>query len=520
MGLVLLCSQAGKFLTIPGIPNNIFLTGRLLGGSERLKFRMNFRLIFSVFLLCIVAGAVHVYAVDIETGSDSGCWFQRDSDPSFPRIKTPADLQVRTIDQYFEIHYPSNDVLFEDKNENDLPDVLDKYSNLIRHSRHLIQTELGWKMPSTRSETGRPILSVYFVSAGRRFSGTTIREPEMRLILNKNVLLSRDFAAIWIHQLAHAAELQYRTAGDYWFYEATAGWMEGQFQSYSAATQKAQIARLTHSATSLNDLSKREALGVSRFLELVARPVRDVIRQVWEQWGYSKDDSPLEIMARVLKLNHLPDLESYLQNYYLLATTGEKLDSHSAEVRIAPFAAGVFDGTPDQSSGGIELAFVPEAAQQYATNILFYNLGEKSGTLSMKKAISEPTSIVVPYTGMERYRLIVVNSTGRELRGTIKRKFDASIPGVLEYFHVNPDEGGVQIEWKTAKENGVAFWNLYRVQGGTRERLNQFPIPASIQSDEGVHYIFLDSSAGAIYSLEAITSEGFTSPLANAETPR
>lgn len=481
---------------------------------------MNFRLIFSLFLLCIVVASVPVGAGEIETGAETSCWFQRDNDPAFPRMKVPADLEVRTLNQYFEVHYPSNDLLFEDKDKNDLPDILDKYFNVIRSSRHFLQTELGWKMPLTRLQSGRPILSIYFVSAPRRFSGTTIREPETRLILNKNVLLSRDFAAIWIHQLAHAAELQYRTTGEYWFYEATAGWIEGQFQNYSATTQKAQIARLSHSATSLNDSAKREALGVSRFLELVAVPVRDVIRQVWDQWSYSKDDSPLEIMARVLKLNHLPDLESYLQNYYLLATTGEKLDSQSAEVRIAPYAAGVFDGTPDQSSGGIELAFVPEAAQQYATNILYYNLGEKSGTLSMKKGLSEPTSLVIPYTGMERYRMIVVNGTGRELRGTIKRKFDASIPGLLEYFHVNPGEGGVQIEWKTAKENGVAFWNLYRVQGGTRERLNEFPIPASIQSDEGVHYIFLDSSAGAIYSLEAITSEGFSSPLANAETPR
>jgi hypothetical protein len=166
------------------------------------------------------------------------------------------------------------------------------------------------------------------------------------------------------------------------------------------------------------------------------------------------------------------------------------------------------------------LGFVPQSGQQYATNILYYNQGEKSGILSMKKGGSAPTSIILPYSGMERYRLIVVNSSARQLRGTIKRKFDASIPGIIEYFHVNPDQGGVQIEWKTAKENGVAFWNLYRVQRGTRERLNQFPIPASIQSDEGIHYIFLDSSAGAIYSLEAITSEGFASPLANAEAPR
>jgi hypothetical protein len=480
---------------------------------------MSLRLVFSIFLLC-VAALSPASGADQSQRFDSGCWFQRESQASVSKIRVPNDLQVRTIDQYFEVHYPTADALFEDKDKNDLPDIFDKNSNVIRQSKHLIQTELGWKMPFSRLESGRPVLSVYFVPAIKRFSGTTLREPEVRLIFNRSVLLSRDFAAIWIHQIAHAAELQYRPSGDYWFYEATAGWMEGQFHSYSSSTQSAQMLRLSQAAIPLTDSSQKAALGASRFLEVVSQPVRDVIRQVWEQWGYSKDDHPMEILSRVLKLNHLPDLDSYLQNYFLLATVGEKLDSDHAEVRIAPYAAGIFDGSPDQSSGGIQLAFVPQASQPYAASILYYNLGEKSGTLSMKKSVSEPTSVVIPYTGMERYRLILVNSTGRELVGTIQRKFDESIPGVLEYFRVNPDEGGVQIEWKTSRENGVAFWNLYRVKGGNRERLNEFPIPASIESDEGVHYIFLDSSAGAIYSLEAITSEGFSSPLANAESPR
>ncbi|HSP06315.1 MAG TPA: hypothetical protein VLR94_04015, partial [Acidobacteriota bacterium] len=98
--------------------------------------------------------------------------------------------------------------------------------------------------------------------------------------------------------------------------------------------------------------------------------------------------------------------------------------------------------------------------------------------------------------------------------------YDAEIPGVLEYFRVNNEDGGVQIEWKTSREDGVAFWNLYRVEGGKKELLNDFPIPAAIQSREGIHYMYVDSSDAAFYSLEAITSEGCTSPLATAEMPQ
>src|SRR5262249_35145674 len=105
-------------------------------------------------------------------------------------------------------------------------------------------------------------------------------------------------------------------------------------------------------------------------------------------------------------------------------------------------------------------------------------------------------------------------------RGVIQKSFDSSIPAVLEYFHVNPGEGGVQIEWKTAKENGVAFWNLYKLRNGNKELLNSFPIPAAMHSEQPVDYLFVDSSDGAFYSLEAITTEGFESPVGQAESPR
>lgn len=88
----------------------------------------------------------------------------------------------------------------------------------------------------------------------------------------------------------------------------------------------------------------------------------------------------------------------------------------------------------------------------------------------------------------------------------------------MEYFKVNPEEKGVSIEWKTTRENGVAFWNLYRVHDGQKQRLNDFPIPASIESSEGVHYIFFDSESSAFYSLEAITSDGFASPLSSSDS--
>jgi hypothetical protein len=478
-------------------------------------------LFFFLLVFCSISTIVTAIPAEILSRSDleQGCWFLRDNDQGYPKLEFPADLQPVLVDRYFEIYYSPSDPLFSDSDKNEMPDILEKNKVILERSHHFIQTELGWKLPASRTEVGKPNLTVYFIPAGRKFVGTTLRDGELRLVFNKNVLSSPDFPAIWIHQLAHAAEVQYKTIGEYWFYEATAGWMEGQFESYSASTLRAQLARLSRPEISLTDNSPRYALGASRLLDVLAHPVRDVIRQTWEQWAYSSEESLLDILAKVLKINHLADLDSYVQNYFLLASANGKIRDVQNQIELRPFSAAVLEGFPDQNLGGIQLSFSPENAQEFAVSLIVYRSGDKSGTLAMRKGLSESTSFLVPFTGMDRYRFIVVNSSGSSFRGTLERNFDLTIPGVLEYFRVSPDEAGVQIEWKTIKENGVAFWNLYRVQGEQKERLNEFPIPASIQSDEGVHYLFLDSSAGAIYSLEAITSEGFASPFANAETP-
>ena len=63
--------------------------------------------------------------------------------------------------------------------------------------------------------------------------------------------------------MAHASELMYRipdnTLQDYWFYEATAAWMEGQFGNTSASTRMAQYIRRMSPQIPLDD-SKTEAV--------------------------------------------------------------------------------------------------------------------------------------------------------------------------------------------------------------------------------------------------------------------
>ena len=193
-----------------------------------------------------------------------------------------------------------------------------------------------------------------------------------------------------------------------------------------------------------------------------------------------------------------------------------RLQKDFTDVIIPPYAAVVFRGLPDQDVGGALLQFVPGQARSYSANVLFYDR-EKAGTLAMKAGTTEPWSIRLPYAGMEYYSLVIVNTSSVEIRGRIRRSFDASIPAVLEYFKASPQQEGISVEWKTSKEDGVAFWNLYRSQNGRRVRVNLFPIPATIDSNQGIHYLFLDSSAGALYWLEAITEQGLPSELAAAQ---
>lgn len=458
-----------------------------------------------------------LFSTVVFADQQSGCWYLR---PDAPEVTLPANLKSVVVDQYFRISYPFADPMFADADGNGIPDVVQKQIPVLQKSRHFLETELGWKMPSSRREFGRIELDVYFIQAGRRFGGTVRTDPALAIVMNRRTLSSPDFAALWVHQFAHASQTQYRTSGEYWFFEATAGWLEGQFQGYSAATRKAQQMKLDHPETSLLDVSASSGLGASRLLEVIARQNPDVIRQVWDQWAYSNELRADEVLSSVLALNHMPDLESFLLNYYLLSTAAHNIDTDSIEVNLAPFSAALFNGLPSQNSGGGRLSFVPETEDRYSTSLLFFSQAEKGGTLAMKKGQSGASTMLIPYTGMDHYRFMVVNAGAFWLQGKLKLQYDSAIPGVLEYFRVNNDEGGVQIEWKTAKEDGVAFWNLYRLEGGRKQLLNDFPIPAAVQSDEGVHYMYFDSSDASFYSLEAITSEGLASPLATAETPQ
>lgn len=455
-----------------------------------------------VFLLALTATAA---------SANSGCWFLRDS---ARELSFPSDVRSVKVDNYFRIYYSASDPRFQNAH-NGIPDILDKRTDVLLRSRYLLQTVLAWKIPATRTDMGKPELSVYFLPLPADFAGTVRTAPDLRIVLNDSLLDSKEFSAWWVHFLTHAVQLQYRSSGDYWFYEATAGWMEGQFDGYSGATGMAQHFRMNRPGIPITDDLPVAALGASRFVATLSRPYRDVVRQIWEQWSYGNDQPLLDVIQKVLSLNHLPGLASYLQNYFLLANASARLGDNS-EVVVPPYAAVVFRGFPDQHAGGAVLQFTPRQSSSYLANVLFYNQ-EKNGTLAMKAGSNESWSVRLPYANMESFVFILVNPSGVELKGRVSKAFDSSIPAVLDYFRTSPQEEGLSIEWRTVREDGVAFWNLYKSQDGKRVKVNEFPIPATIDSNEGIHYLFLDSSASAMYWLEAITPEGFSSSIAAAQ---
>jgi hypothetical protein len=476
-------------------------------------------------VLPILAFLIAISPSDLEAASskpalESNCWFLRDSSANAPAVVVPSNLKSTRIAGYFRIFYAATDPLFSDQDRDGVPEILRKNEKMMEQSRHLLQTELGWKMPISQMDGNTPELNVYFLAADRRMGSTTRVRDVVEVVFNRNVLSARDFPALWIHQLTHAVELEYKKDGDYWFYEATAGWMEGQFSGLSRLTRLARLQTQQHPEASLTDPDAIHALGSSRFVEMLARSYKDVIRQIWQNWSYSREETLFQITQKVLELNHLPNLESHMQNYFLLFTATVPLEKDSKDVSLKPFSAVLFAGEAEQSQGGIRLSFATEDGASYSTSILFFAAGEKSGTLAMEPVRKDSWSVLVPFSNLDHYSLVIVNPTASELRGRIQKSFDPAIPAIVEYFRVNPGEDGVQIEWKTARENGVAFWNLYRIQNGQKMRLNDFPIPAAIESEEGIHYMFLDSAGGNYYTLEAITQEGFQSRCAGSESPQ
>ncbi len=432
--------------------------------------------------------------------ADTGCFFLRENSQLSQIKPNAALLPVRSGD--FLIYAMD-------------PESILRHRKILERSRHFLETELGWKFPATRRELNQPVLEIHVVSGPREFTATV--RPGPVIFLNETVTASPDFAAIWIHQLAHAAQMAYRHQGEYWFYEATAGWMETQFGSISRQTKLAQAIRLKRPDVSINHNDPVLALGVSRFLEILSNPYRDVVRQVWEQWKYSQNESVLDVFRRVLALNHLPALESYLLNYYLRSVSERPWYLCTTDLVLSPYSAAVFEGKPNRKTGGMHVSFQPAGAVAYSGWLVHYSDSENEGTVAIKQNARDPWQLRVPCVGMSRFKLVIVNPSPGELRGSVQQSFDSTIPAVLEYFHATPGEAGVQLEWKTAKENGVAFWNLYRIQQGTREKMNSFPIPASIDSTTGVYYMYVDSANGAFYSLEAITSEGFPGSAATTE---
>ena len=462
---------------------------------------------------------VLLFASILAAAEAPACWFGREAEAKSAKFTLPPGMESTMVDSYFRIFYSPGKASFQRLDRDGLPAVLAKRRVVLERSRHFLQTELGWKLPATRLEINRPVLFVYFVPGDRDFLATTQGGKSPYIVFNMNVLDSVDFTSHWIHQLAHASEMQYRSSSDSWLFEATAGWMELQFGKPSQTAQEAIRLRLARPDVSMNDSSPEYALGASRFLDLLSRPYRDVIRQVWERWSFSREETLTDILETVLSLNHLPNLGSYLHNFFLLSTPSPHSVQDGQELSIRPFSASVFEGRGTQNSGGAQLSFLPGAGT-YSASVLFYAAGEKSGTLAMKKDLTGDWSIQVPFAGLDHYKLVLVNASAKEIRGIIRDAFDPSIPAVLEYFRVNPGDGGMQIEWKTSRENGVAFWNLYRMNGGKKERLNQLPIPAAVQSRDGIHYLYFDASAAAFYSLEALTGEGLPGVLAGAGGPR
>ena len=448
------------------------------------------------------------------------CWFLREGMPQAPAVSIPANTKSILLDNYFRVFYAPEDKAFASLDSSGQPAVFSRYASLFERSHHFLQTELGWKMPATRTEFNHPELYVYFVAGSSEFEGTTRVQNEVVILLNSQTIFAKDFGALWIHQLAHAAELQYKVGGDYWFYEATAGWMEGQFDRYSRSAQKAIMERSVHPEISLMDADPVYALGNLRLLELLARPYKDVIRQIWERWSVATGENLFQIMQDVLALNHLPEFQSYLQNYFLLFNAQSAPSSDGEIISIAPYSAFVAERVPQSASGGMRLLFTPSAPSSYSASLLYFGAAQKSGTLAIKTGLRDAWSILVPFAGLDHYKIVIVNGSETGMQGSLTNNFDASIPAVLEYFRVNPGDGGVQIEWKTAKENGVAFWNLYKIRNGQKQLLNAFPIPASINSEEGIRYLFVDTSGSAFYSLEAVTSEGFQSSLTGSNKPR
>ncbi|HEY4492468.1 MAG TPA: hypothetical protein VI958_10755 [Acidobacteriota bacterium] len=445
----------------------------------------------------------------------TGCFFLAE-----PRkdVVIPLGLSSFKVANYFRIFYHDADPFFVDEDQNGIPDAIQKQVSVLERSRHFLQTELGWKVPATRRDLADAELHVYFISGPPGFEGTTRGAQSPLILFDRSILQSKYFAALWIHQLAHASELTYRASGDPWFFEATAGWMEAQFDAYSKTTQLAQSMRFAHPDRSITDATPQIALGTSTFLEIVSRPYRDVVRQIWDVWSYSREEPLMEIISKVLAVNHLPDLSSRLKSYFALFPATELLGNGT--VVLQPYSALIRRALPAQSHGGAQISFLPSGYSFFSAGLIVFEKEKSIATSAFQTSLAAEWSILAPFAGLDHYQVVIVNCSASELRGSVQTVIDDTIPAVLEYFQATSMDDNIQIEWKTQKESGVSFWNLYRVQQGKKTLVNAIPIPARIHSHEALHYLYIDAPGATSYVLEAVTEQGLPGALATVENFR
>ena len=231
----------------------------------------------------------------------------------------------------------------------------------------------------------------------------------------------------------------------------------------------------------------------------------------------------MEILDRVLQLNHLPGLKSYVLNYFLRAPFGGLLLNHTTDIVIQPYSAAIFSGESRSRRYGWSSSDVPTVktgASPDSASLIYYGDEGKEVIIAIKESLQGPWSVTVPYPGMSGYRMLFVNASGQPVRGTFREDL---IPRSLlcwNIFEQQPRKKGACCWSGRPHRKMESLSGTFTESGnGAKEHLNALPLPASVDSPtKAFILVFIDHTQGTAYSLEALTAEGFPSPVASTST--
>jgi hypothetical protein len=440
----------------------------------------------------------------------------------------------------------------------DLPGALESALDEAGRALRQWSEAAGWNPPA-ESAQGRPLpILLADLPAGVESVSLIESEPERTfeedatasIMVHPRLLDDPErLARALVHQSAHALLWAYSHREPPAWQEATAVALE--VLALRSALPHADLfsERLQARSVSLRDEGLRSARGGgvwALFLELSRPPGSDsTLRRLWEELGAVGGDNLTEAAERLLAGADGSGPAEEIATFLAWGLfTGERDDGRhlpfAAALRspgedglhsvypasgpterraLPPWSGAVYRFEGGGEPGGLRIEFQGEEHGRWAVLALLEGRDRALRSTWLEADGEGSRRLGVPWRAVSAVTLIVANAAPpgqEEATFSYSAWLDPAYPFELTELRAEAGREGVLLAWSTDAETDLAGWNVLRAAAplGVFVRVNRLPIPGGGESEEPLHYLFLDSETERgrkyYYRLEALTAGGLS----------